>query len=63
MYTLLSDFYVNFIVTGLLFTHHCPDMFWHEYAKIPAHTSQNSIAVGNLEWVSVMSTTAERSEQ
>ncbi len=24
MYTLLSDFYVNFIVTGLLFTHHCP---------------------------------------
>ena len=23
MYTLLSDFYVNFLVTGLLFTHDC----------------------------------------
>ena len=22
---------------------------WHEYAKIPRHTSQNSIAAGNLE--------------
>ncbi len=25
------------------------EVFWHEYAKIPRHTSQNSIAVGNLE--------------
>ena len=34
----------------LLFTHHCPARcFWHEYAKIPRHTSQNSIAAGNLE--------------
>ena len=24
-------------------------IFWHEYAKIPRHTSQNSIAAGNLE--------------
>ena len=23
-------------------------VFWHEYAKIPRHTSQNSIAAGNL---------------
>ena len=25
------------------------EVFWHEYAKIPRHTSQNSIATGNLE--------------
>ena len=25
------------------------EVFWHEYAKIPRHTSQNSIAVGNRE--------------
>ena len=25
------------------------EMFWHEYAKITRHTSQNSIAAGNLE--------------
>ena len=25
------------------------EVFWHEYAKIPRHTSQNSIAAGNLE--------------
>ena len=25
------------------------EVFWHKYAKIPRHTSQNSIAVGNLE--------------
>ena len=24
------------------------EVFWHEYAKIPRHTSQNSIATGNL---------------
>ncbi len=33
---------------------YCPhatirEVFWHEYAKIPRHTSQNSIAAGNLE--------------
>ena len=26
-----------------------PRGVWHEYAKIPRHTSQNSIAAGNLE--------------
>ena len=25
------------------------EVFWHEYAKIPRHTSQNSIATGNLK--------------
>ena len=25
------------------------EVFWHEYAKIPRHTSQNFIAAGNLE--------------
>ena len=37
---------------GLLVTVHIPlfrEVFWHEYAKIPRHTSQNSIAAGNLE--------------
>ena len=36
----------------LLVTVHTPlfrEVFWHEYAKIPRHTSQNSIAAGNLE--------------
>ena len=29
------------------------EVFWHEYAKIPRHTSQNSIVAGNLEfWLS-----------
>ena len=27
----------------------CKNDIWHEYAKIPRHTSQNSIAAGNLE--------------
>ncbi len=36
------------------------EVFWHEYAKIPRHTSQNSIAAGNLEfWLRY----CERSEQ
>ena len=26
------------------------EVFWHKYAKIPRHTSQNSIAAGNLEF-------------
>ena len=37
---------------GLIVTVHTPlfrEVFWHEYAKIPRHTSQNSIAAGNLE--------------
>ena len=25
------------------------EVFWHENVKIPRHTSQNSIAAGNLE--------------
>ena len=47
----------------ILVTVHIPlsrEVFWHEYAKIPRHTSQNSIAAGNLEfWQSY----CERSEQ
>ena len=27
------------------------EIFWHKYAKIPIHTSPNSIAAGNLEWI------------
>ena len=37
---------------GTIVTAHTPlfrKVFWHEYAKIPRHTSQNSIAAGNLE--------------
>ncbi|MFR0807127.1 MAG: hypothetical protein ACLSIC_08515 [Blautia wexlerae] len=37
---------------GMNVTVHTPlsrEAFWHEYAKIPRHTSQNSIAAGNLE--------------
>ena len=26
-------------------------MFWHEYAKIPRHTSQNPIAEGDFQWI------------
>ena len=33
----------------LLFTHRYREVFWHECAKILRHTSQNSIAAGNLE--------------
>ena len=36
----------------ILVTVHIPlsrEVFWHEYANIPRHTSQNSIAAGNLE--------------
>ena len=38
-------------LTELIVTVHTPlsrEVFWHEYAKIPRHTSQNSIAAGNL---------------
>ena len=40
------------ILSVLYVTVHTPlsrEVFWHEYAKIPRHTSQNSIAAGNLE--------------
>ena len=36
----------------ILVTVHIPlsrEVFWHEYAKIPRHTSQNSIAAGNMK--------------
>ena len=42
----------QYCVLGLRVTVHTPlsrEVFWHEYAKIPRHTSQNSIAAGNLE--------------
>ena len=42
----------NVIWNEFWVTVHTPlsrEVFWHEYAKIPRHTSQNSIAVGNLE--------------
>ena len=26
-------------------------MFWHEYAKIPRHASQNPIAEGDFSWI------------
>ena len=38
--------------TRMKVTVHTPlsrEVFWHEYAKIPRHTSQNSIAAGNLK--------------
>ena len=38
---------------GTIVTVHTPlfrEVFWHEYAKILRHTSQNSIAAGNLEF-------------
>ena len=51
-----GSFYYNksqiHYLRGLLVTVHTPlfrEVFWHEYAKIPRHTSQNSIAAGNLE--------------
>ena len=45
--SLFIIFFYRFIVTV-----HTPlsrEVFWHGYAKIPRHTSQNSIATGNLE--------------
>ena len=58
----LTDYYYNagnlykqrlsVILLRLTVTVHTPlsrEVFWHEYAKIPRHTSQNSIAAGNLE--------------
>ena len=59
----LTDYYYNagnlykqrlsVILLRFTVTVHTPlsrEVFWHEYAKIPRHTSQNSIAVGNLEF-------------
>ena len=61
-YGYLTDYYYNagnlykqrlsVILLRFTVTVHIPlsrEVFWHEYAKIPRHTSQNSIAVGNLE--------------
>ena len=48
-------FFCSYAVHGIwkyFVTVHTPlsrEVFWHEYAKIPRHTSQNSIAAGNLE--------------
>ena len=44
--TLLADNREYFVIVHTSLS--C-EVFWHEYAKIPRHTSQNSIAVGNLE--------------
>ena len=44
--------YAYYFECGINVTVHTPlsrEVFWHEYAKIPRHTSQNSIAAGNLE--------------
>ncbi|MEF2695487.1 MAG: hypothetical protein U0O03_11995, partial [Blautia wexlerae] len=44
--------YVSYLMNIVLVTVHTPlsrEVFWHEYAKIPRHTSQNFIAAGNLE--------------
>ena len=41
-----------YTVIVFMVTVHTPlsrEVFCHEYAKIPRHTSQNSIAAGNLE--------------
>ena len=61
-YGYLTDYYYNagnlykqrlsVILLRFTVTVHTPlsrEVFWHEYAKIPRHTSQNSIAVGTLE--------------
>ena len=45
--SLKSSFDNEFLVT--VHTSLSREVFWHEYAKIPRHTSQNSIAAGNLE--------------
>ena len=53
----VSEFFAHCFAMSLLIepdlvTVHTPlfrEVFWHEYAKIPRHTSQNSIAAGNLE--------------
>ena len=53
IFLLHHTIYLFFSVTErLLVTVHTPlsrEVFWHEYAKIPRHTSQNFIAAGNLE--------------
>ncbi len=60
-YGYLTDYYYNagnlykqrlsVILLRFTVTVHTPlfrEVFWHEYAKVPRHTSQNSIAAGNL---------------
>ena len=42
--------YSFYFINCMEVTVHTPlsrEVFWHEYAKIPRHTSQNSIAAGN----------------
>ena len=55
-YMMPVEFIYKFVFIGqqrqFIITVHTPlsrEVFWHEYAKIPRHTSQNSIAAGNLE--------------
>ena len=46
-----SEWY-SYFENDVLVTVHTPlscEVFGHEYAKIPRHTSQNFIAAGNLE--------------
>ncbi|WP_368200179.1 hypothetical protein, partial [Blautia wexlerae] len=45
--------FIYFTLSRYHVTVHTPlsrEVFWHEHAKIPRHTSQNSIAAGNLEF-------------
>ena len=51
---LLRENFVNISLSRFRYCSHTTvprgrEVFWHEYAKIPRHTSQNSIAAGNLE--------------
>ena len=44
-------FYLSF---GHIVTVHTPlsrEVFWHEYAKIPRHTSQNAITEGDFKCI------------
>ena len=39
---------------GTIVTVHTPlfrEVFWHEYAKIQRHASQNPIAEGDFSWI------------
>ena len=41
-------------LTELIVTVHTPlsrEVFWHEYAKIPRHTSQNAITEGDFKCI------------
>ena len=42
------------IIVIRVVTVHTPlsrEVFWHEYAKIPRHASQNPIAEGDFSWI------------